>query len=194
MRFFTDIEDEKIIAGLQEGGPKRSLYETKLYDRFSYFIGKAVREHAITREDASSAYSDAINSVIANIINDKFERRASLKVFTAKIFYFKCVDFFRQPPTIIGDGLLTEDLLSLLPADIQPVIDKLMDKYRSGLIKQGLENIGDNCKKILLLFEEGKTDQEIAEIMNYNTSDVAKMTRWRCIEKLRAFVAPGNHE
>jgi RNA polymerase sigma-70 factor (ECF subfamily) len=52
-------------------------------------------------------------------------------------------------------------------------------------IKEQLKNIGDKCREILLLFEDGFTDREIAEELSYNSPAVAKTTRIRCIEKLK---------
>jgi len=52
-------------------------------------------------------------------------------------------------------------------------------------IKQYLEVIGEKCKEILLLFEDGYTDNQIAERLVYNNAAVAKTTRLRCLEKIK---------
>jgi RNA polymerase sigma-70 factor (ECF subfamily) len=48
-----------------------------------------------------------------------------------------------------------------------------------------LDVLGDKCRQILLLFEDGFTDREIALELSYNSAAVAKTTRIRCIEKLK---------
>jgi hypothetical protein len=41
-----------------------------------------------------------------------------------------------------------------------------------------------------LLFEDGYSDKEIAVQMEYNTPEVVKTTRLRCLEKLREKMIP----
>jgi hypothetical protein len=40
-----------------------------------------------------------------------------------------------------------------------------------------------------LMFEDGLTDKEIAELLSYNNAAVVKTTRLRCLDKLREKVA-----
>ena len=186
-------EDEKIVAGLQEGGGKRVLYEKQLYHRFVYFIDNAVRKHKITREDAGTAYHETIMAVISKVVDHQFEGRSSLETFASKIFYFKCVDIIRKTPTNIIDQP-PEDLITILPGDIKSVIDSLMSKYNQRLIRQGLEDVGEKCKQMLLHYEDGYTDKEIAEMMGFNSGDVAKVSRLRCLQKLKERIGPIDHE
>lgn len=57
---------------------------------------------------------------------------------------------------------------------------------------QYLDSIGEKCKEILLLFEDGYSDKDIAEKLAYHTAAVAKTTRLRCRDKLKNLLT--NHE
>jgi hypothetical protein len=45
--------------------------------------------------------------------------------------------------------------------------------------------LGESCRKLLALFADGFSDQEIAVAMEYKTAEVVKTSRLRCIDKLR---------
>ena len=52
-------------------------------------------------------------------------------------------------------------------------------------VKHQLETIGKKCKEVLIMFEDGLTDKEIAKLLEYSNAAVVKTTRLRCLEKLR---------
>ena len=186
--FKFDLSEKEIIAGLQEGGMQRKAAERKLFERFFYIIKQGATKYSISEEDSTSAYSDTIISVIENIVANKFEGQASLKSYTYKIFYNKCVDTIRKATTNkskVHNTSYVDDFLSVLPDKAKNVIEQMIERSEKSLLTQKMEEIGEKCKQLLLLFEDGYTDKEIAKIMLYNSSDVAKTSRLRCLEKLR---------
>ncbi len=72
-----------------------------------------------------------------------------------------------------------------LPDAARTVVEKLINDQMFIDLKNQLNTIGDKCKEILLLFEDGLTDREIAVELSYNSAAVAKTSRLRCLEKLR---------
>jgi len=76
------------------------------------------------------------------------------------------------------------ELLSYLPDVSKDIIKELTDKEKIRDIKHHLETLGGKNKEILLLFEDGYSDEEIAEILEYKTPDVVKTTRLRCLKKI----------
>ena len=80
------------------------------------------------------------------------------------------------------------DYLTALPDKTKSIIQQIIEKSQRTSLLQKLEEIGEKCKRLLLLFEDGYTDKEIAEIMQYNSADVVKTSRLRCLEKLKAKV------
>ena len=66
----TGIDD--IIIALKHDGVERRKSEKKLYENFFYLIKHGAKKYHITEDEAASAYSDTIISVIDNIVYDKF--------------------------------------------------------------------------------------------------------------------------
>lgn len=182
--------EKEILSSFEAGGVSRRLAERKLFEHFYYLVKHGAKKYSISEDNAASAFSDTILSVIDNIVSHKFEGRSSLKSYTYKIFLNKCVDIIRKETTNrnkVNKTVETTDLLAALPDNTKSIIQKIIDKSLQQNLKQRIEEIGDKCKKLLLFFEDGYSDMEIAALMEYNSPDVVKTSRLRCIEKLRKF-------
>lgn len=182
------LDEEQIITGLQTGGIKRQVYEKELYKQFFYFINQGVQKYRIAEDNAASAYSDTIITIIETVISGRFEGRASLKSYAFQIFSNKCVDLIRKNTTnrsAVHNTTDVESLVSVLPDQARNIVQALIDKNRRLVLLQKLNEVGEKCKSILLFFEDGYSDKEIAVMLEYNSPEVVKTSRLRCIEKLK---------
>ncbi|SHM13482.1 RNA polymerase sigma-70 factor, ECF subfamily [Chitinophaga jiangningensis] len=180
--------DAEILAGLQLGGPARRSFEELLYTSFFYLTREGERKYSLTTDDSASAYSDAVISVIDNVVAGRFEHRASLKTYISQIFYNKCVDLKRKSATNKERVHHTSDLdtmMMMLPDNARNAVQQLIDNNNRILLRQKLSEIGEKCKELLLLFEDGYPDREIATMLHYNSAEVVKVSRRRCLDKLR---------
>ena len=181
-------QDQHILQGLKAGYKERIAGENALYLQYNYFINEGCRKYNLVYDDSFSAYSDALISAIHNIISNNFDGRSSFKTYLFQIFSNKCIDLVRKNTTnkqSMHQNNVIPELVGQLSDGARNVIEKLIDEQKRAAIKAKLETIGEKCKEILLLFEDGLTDREIAEELAYNTAAVAKTTRLRCLEKLR---------
>lgn len=181
--------EESIITGLRSEGMKRRLWEKKLYENYFYLIDHGAKKYRISREESASVYSDTIISVIENIVSHRFEGRSSLKSFIYQIFINKCVDVVRKnttnKSTVYNNVEMLDSLVMSLPDPARNIIQQMIDKSETQLLKDKIKELGEKCRQILLLFEDGFTDREISVEMNYNSPEVVKTSRLRCLEKLR---------
>jgi len=181
-------QDEQILQGLRGSYAERITQEKALYLQYSYFIGEGCRKYNITNDDSFSMYSDAVLAVIHNIVAGRFDGHSSLKTYLFQIFCNKCIDLIRKTTTNkeqVHHPVSVPDMLEQLPDNAKTIIEKLVDEHKRKTLREQLNNIGQKCKEVLLLFEDGLTDREIATQLLYNSVAVAKTTRLRCLEKLR---------
>ncbi len=181
-------QDQHILQGLKAGYKERIAGENALYLQYNYFINEGCRKYNLVYDDSFSAYSDALISAIHNIISNNFDGRSSFKTYLFQIFSNKCIDLVRKNTTnkqSVHQNNVIPELVGQLSDGARNVIEKLIDEQKRAAIKAKLETIGEKCKEILLLFEDGLTDRDIAEELSYNTAAVAKTTRLRCLDKLR---------
>lgn len=101
----------------------------------------------------------------------------------------KCVDAVRKRTTKKSkvDYRTTEidDLVNILPDKARSAVQQMIEGNDHELLYRLVGELGDKCKQLLMLFEDGYDDKDIAAQMRYNSSDVVKTTRLRCLEKLR---------
>ncbi|WP_028667080.1 RNA polymerase sigma factor [Runella zeae] len=189
MFFFNKtLKDYDILQGIREGDSRRQLYENKLYEKYHYLVREAQFKHKISYDDAESAYSDAILTVIDHVVNGRFEGRSEVKTYLYQIFTNKCVDTIRKNTTNKAgvhhtEGL--EDALLWIPDESRTIVQKLISENEVALLQQHLRSIGEKCRGIILAWGEGFSDGEIAQQMGYNTAAVAKTSRLRCLERLK---------
>ena len=180
--------DQEIVSGLLQSGTNRRRAEEQLFRQYNYFIHEGIRKYSLSNDESFDAYSDAVLSAIEKIITHSFEGRSSLKTWLFQIFHNKCVDLIRKKSTNKRSVHQTDEIkegLHALADTARSVIQQLIDKADISLLRRQLQEIGDNCRKMLLLHADGYSDKEIALDMEYNSADVVKTSRLRCLEKLR---------
>ena len=180
--------DSQILYGLKADYAERYRQEKNLYQHYFYFVDEGCRKYNLTYDDSFSAYSDALLSAIHNIINDRFDGRSSLKTYIYQIFSNKCIDHVRKNTTNkqqVHKTMPVADAMNQLPDNTNNIIEKLLTSELKTNIKRQLDAIGQKCKELLLMFEDGLTDKEIAQVLSYSNAAVVKTTRLRCLDKLR---------
>jgi RNA polymerase sigma factor (sigma-70 family) len=180
--------EEQLIENLRQGGSGKRKSEEQLFTTYSYFIREGVSKYHITEEESFEAYSDSLLVAIDELRKGLFERRSSLKTWLFQIFLNKCVDLLRKKSTnknSVHQTVAIGDSLFHLSDSSRSVIQELADKADWITLRQRLEELGENCKNLLMLAADGYTDREISTIMEYKTADVVKTSRLRCLERLR---------
>ncbi len=180
--------DTELATGILAGGTSRRLFENKLYEKFYYLIKDGTFKHKITQEEAASSYSDAIIAVIDAIVTGKFLEKAQLKTFVYQIFNNKCVDLIRKNSTnkeSVNQGYSIDDLALQMPDDSKLIIQKLSEEFEFDKLKKELIKLGEKCKQMLMAWAEGFSDKEITLMLEYNSPQVTKTSRLRCLEKLK---------
>ena len=189
----TRTEESLLMTDLQAGGAQRRLAEKNLYERFMYLVQHGMRNYRISEDDSVSAYSDTILSVIDNVVGGRFEGRSSLKSYIFQIFMNKCVDVVRKKTTnrhTLYDNEMIDHLTRTLPDKARNIVQQLIEINERTSLMEKIRALGEKCRQLLLLFEDGYSDKEIAVQMEYNTPEVVKTTRLRCLEKLREKMIP----
>lgn len=180
--------DRQIINQLLQKGLDKRRGEENLFSRYAYFIKEGINKHGLPEEESFNAYSDSVLAAIEKISNGDFEGRSSLKTYLYQIFHHKCVDLLRKNTTNKNRTNHTEsigDKLAQLSDQARTVVQALIDKADWKLLRERLDRLNEDCRKMLLLWSNSYTDREIAIEMEYKTPEVVKTSRLRCLEKLR---------
>jgi len=183
-----DSSDEELIKSLQLNNLHARRAEEALFSQYVYFIREGMHKYALQEDQAFDAYSDTVLHAIDNIRKGHFENRSSLKTYLYRIFVNKCVDLIRKKTTnkeSIHQTAVVTDMLSLIADPAKTVVQQLIERADREALNNSIRELGENCGKLLLMFADGYSDKEIAELMEYKSSDVVKTSRLRCLDKLR---------
>jgi RNA polymerase sigma factor (sigma-70 family) len=185
--------DRDIKENLAQHGIYRRRGEEQLFTTYMYFIKEGMKKYPLTEDEAFDAYSDAVLACIEKVTNGSFEGLSTIKTFLFQIFSNKCVDLVRRKTTnkqSVHRTLEISDMLLHLSDTAKTVVHKLIEQTDNNLLQQKLDELGSNCRQLLLLSAEGNSDKQIAEQMEYKTADVVKTSRLRCLERLRRLYKP----
>jgi RNA polymerase sigma-70 factor (ECF subfamily) len=184
----NSLKDWQIIGLLRQKGLEKRKGEESLFSEYAYFIQDGMRKHRLSEDEAFDAYSDSVLAVIGSIANETFQGQSTIKSYLYKIFHNKCVDLFRKNATnknsVNRTYSINEELFRLSDKS-RSIVQTLIEKAEWTVLKERLEQIGDDCRRMLLLWSDSYSDKEIAVVMNYKTGDVVKTSRLRCLAKLR---------
>lgn len=181
-------DDDEMIRMIRENKGDRRQAENQLFKKYAFLIKEGMYKYSLEEEDAFTAYSDTILQSLDNITGSLFENRSSLKTYLYKIFSNKCVDLIRKKTTnkrSIYQTAPISEMMDMISDKAKNVIQQLIEKNDFDLLRTRLNELGENCRTMLLFFADGYNDKEIAVFMEYKTADVVKTSRLRCLDKLR---------
>lgn len=182
------FSDEELIQNLQGNNLLKRKAEDALFKQYIYFIKEGVKKYALQEDEAFDAYSDTILQAIDNIRKGHFENRSALKTYLYRIFINKCVDFLRKKTTnknSVHKTAFISDMLILIADPAKTVVQQLIERTDMESLKNKLQELGESCRKLLMLFADGFSDREVSVLMEYKSADVVKTSRLRCVDKLR---------
>ena len=177
----TDWSDDTIQAGIQSGGPAREQALKRLYQLpgLREAVVRYVLDHGGSRQDAQDIFQEALVLFDRNLREGRYEGKSSLRTYFVAIAKWRWVTVRRQ------QGRYTE--ISPLHYDGEvdsPEAETIRSEYRE-LFQEALGQIGDRCRDLLKLYQLEYSMEEIAQLMQYNSADVAKKEAYRCRMRFR---------
>jgi RNA polymerase sigma factor (sigma-70 family) len=190
MNFFSrgTLSDEAILSGIVSDGILQRNTENKLYEQYFYFIKDATFKHKLSEDEAASLYTDSVLAFIDNVRVNRFQGNSAIKTYLYQIFSNKCVDFIRKTTTnkmSVHEAEPIEDFVLMMADDSKNILQELISENEVRILKTKISQLGDKCQQMVVAWSEGFTDIQIAQELGYQTANVAKTSRLRCLDKLR---------
>ncbi|WP_296380149.1 sigma-70 family RNA polymerase sigma factor [Winogradskyella sp.] len=151
------------------------------------FIGFA-KKYPIAREDVIDIYQDAIIALRDNAVNGTIDDlKSELKTYLFSIGKYMIYNKVKQQNKLH----LVEDRSHFINKEIELSVNtynnELTDKQKQ--LQTAFKTLGQKCKDVLTLFYYRGFDlEEIMKELNYNTKDVVKSQKSRCLKTLRDLI------
>ena len=181
-------DDESIVVAIRKGGPANESARGKLYRRYRDKVIDQIRyslhKWGGNQEDTYDLLHDAFMVMIKKITDGGYKQGSLLHFWTG-----------------IAKGLLsnklrrdwkldlTDDELSLDGIDPHSPEMIYLDEERKGHIHQLLSTLGSRCHKVLMLWMNNYSMQEIADALSLSSDAMARKIKHQCMKKLNAMLS-----
>lgn len=180
------LNDREILQHLQSDRTDQQNEGLRvLYQLYYGMIEQLVLRNNGEKEDAADIFQDGLVALFHKARQAGFKLTASMKT----LLYAICRNLWlmklrkRKRETPLTD--VHQETASLDAG----ILDILEDNDRNQLVAQGLQHLGEDCRKVLQLYYfERRKMKGIASTMGYSGEQVAKNKKSRCLRKLREWV------
>ncbi|MEL6863115.1 MAG: sigma-70 family RNA polymerase sigma factor [Bacteroidota bacterium] len=177
--------DDDILAMLGEGSRQQSDQAFRfLYAKHFRMIDYFIQQNNGNEQDAEDIFQDSLIVLYNKVRTEKLELTCALKTYIFSI----CRNLWLKKLKKAGRsvGLKADQEVIALEEDHFSV---LLQDERQHLIANLLDKMGEDCKRVILLFYYKRLRMnEIAEQMGLSSEQVAKNKKSNCLKKLRSMV------
>jgi RNA polymerase sigma factor (sigma-70 family) len=169
------VNDQEVSASL------KFLYRENFQVLSRYVLGNNGSE-----QDAEDIFQEVIVAFINLLKAGKFRGESSIRTFLFSLNKHLWLNELKRR----GRALLREEKYekSMNREDQTADLAMELEQTRGELMKT-LDLLGENCKKVLLLFYfENKSMKEMLELLPYENEQVVRNKKSKCMKKLEALV------
>lgn len=181
------VEDQRILQQLKDGDQRtfKNVYEAHR-DRFIHFA----RRYQISDDDIIDIYQDVYIALYENIKNKRLvELKSTLSTYLHSVGKYMIRDFLRK-------NNRRNDYKSLenTPSEAEDIahfdLDTDQPTEQQQLMYRHFKALGEACQKLLTLFYlRGLNLEEIMQVGGYNSINVVKSSKSRCLKDLKQRIA-----
>ena len=131
-----------------------------------------------SEQDATDLFHEGIIAMDRNIRLDKYRSESSLQGYLYSICRFIWYNQWRKM-----NKVQLQDISASDSETITPEIN-LFEKEKKEHLRKVLDLLDDNCRKIISLWKQSYSMQEIATEINLSSAQLAKKYKYRCLRKL----------
>jgi RNA polymerase sigma factor (sigma-70 family) len=180
-------KENKLIKHIKSGD-KTAL--EAVYTRFRKEFLLYTTRFPVSDEDALDIYQDAVVVLYENIISGKLNTlSSSLKTYLFSIGKYQLYNRLKLK-------IATEDIANfefILKEEKQE--EFLMAEENIAKLQRAYNELGEQCQKVLKLFyHDNLTLEDIMVNLNYNSKDVVKSQKSRCLKQLKEILSMTDNE
>ncbi|MDP4263216.1 MAG: sigma-70 family RNA polymerase sigma factor [Bacteroidota bacterium] len=173
------MQDQKITELIRTDNNDRAL--VVLYRHFP-MIRKMILSNGGNAEDAEDIFQETLIILCRKVKNPGFELTARLSTYLFSVSLYLWKDELKKRKHHIRADFET----GLKEAEEKELEDIIEKESRARLAEKILDQLGDRCRELLLLFYKGGMKlKAIAAYMGYNSENTAKNQKYKCLEGAR---------
>lgn len=180
------ISDTELIAGLRSSRQSEQDDAIRqLYRHYYAMIEQLILKNQGTKADAADIFQEGVVVFYRKARQADFKLTASSGTF----LYAVCRNLWLMRLRKQKRETELTDVHTETIAVEGDVFEYLQDHERSAWVAEALQQLKEDCRKVLIYFYfDRRRMTEIQELMNYQSPQVAKNKKSRCMQKLRELV------
>jgi RNA polymerase sigma factor (sigma-70 family) len=170
------MQDQKIIELIRSNKNDQALLG--LYKNFPA-IRKLIRSKGGNTADAEDIFQEALIILCKKVNNPGFVLNARLSTYLFSVCRFLWKDELKKRKNHLFNDFET----GLTSLEELQLVDDTEDTTRIKLAEKVINELGDRCREVLLLFYKGGLKlKDIAAKMGYSSENTAKNQKYKCLE------------
>ena len=179
------FSDEELLRSLKTG-PDRDEAIRYMYRNYFESLSWYVLNNQGSSEDAEDIFQEVILSFIALVKEDKFRGESSIKTFLFSLNRFAWLNELKRKGRASIREMNFEKGKEIIEQDMSKV---LIERESSSQVMQLLNELGETCKKILVMFYyEDLAMKDILQQLDYENEQVVRNKKYKCLKQLEKMI------
>jgi RNA polymerase sigma factor (sigma-70 family) len=177
--------DDSLIDSLKTDSASNGAIRF-MYRQYFAVLSRYVLTNNGSGQDAEDVFQEVIVAFVNLVRADKFRGESSIKTF----LYSLNKNIWLNELKRRGRASAREEKYEIQNRQKEPWLDKALEltQTKAGLMN-AVNELGENCKKILLLFYfDNKSMKEILAYLPYENEQVVRNKKSKCLKRLEELV------
>lgn len=189
-KVIQSTSDEEIVEAIRKD-EKLEIFVSQLYDKYFNMISNFIRTNTGNNEDAEDLFQETIVVFIDLVRKDRFRGDSSIKTFLYAISKNLWLNELKKRNRAV---FRETEYYENSEKETKAIQSGLSENEVRRQVLSFLDKLGGNCKKILILFYyEEKSMRDIFQEMNYESEQVARNMKYKCMKKLHELLDHNSH-
>ena len=181
MTIVLSFSDTELLESLRSASrvdeSVRKIYR-EYFDLLSWFV----INNSGNRQDAEDMFQEVVVNFIEAVQKDKFRGESSVKTFLYALNRHAWLNELKRRGRAMKREIKFDKEHDKEQMDVSHYI---ADQEAKGMVMRVVEQLGDACKKILVMFYyENLSMKDILEKTEYKTEQVVRNKKYKCLKQL----------
>jgi RNA polymerase sigma factor (sigma-70 family) len=185
MEVIKNFPDSELVANLRSGVRMDEMIRTIYRNHFDSLSWYVINNNG-SRQDAEDVFQEVVVAFIELVQKDKFRGESTVKTFLFSLNRFTWLNELKKRGRTLAREEKYERGQDRVELDTGHLI---ADREGKAEVIRLVGELGDTCRKILLLFYyENLSMKEILETMHYESEQVVRNKKYKCLKQLEQMV------
>lgn len=185
MEVIRKLGDAELLEAIRQGKGLDTAIKSIYRDHFES-LAWIMKNNSGNQQDAEDIFQEVVVNFIELVQKDKFRGEASIKTFLFSMIRHTWLNELKKRGRSEVRELKYEKAQPQEETDVSHLI---ADREAKKQVMDVVEQLGDTCKKILIMFYFGNLSmKEILANLKYENEQVVRNKKYKCLKQLERMI------